>query len=88
VARKEVIKVAAEMLTKNGQTASAPIPTTAASEDELREWVRQHVERVRRLKLHIAWFLLGMGRADARLGACRVADQWRLRTLEREQQPG
>jgi hypothetical protein len=60
VARKEVIKVAAEMLTKNGQTASAPIPATAAPEDELREWVRQHVERVRRLTLHIAWFLLGM----------------------------
>lgn len=49
-----------EMLTKNERTASPPIPTSTAPEDELREWARKHVERVRRLKLNVAAFLLGM----------------------------
>ena len=50
----------AEMLTKNGRTASPPPPSTTAPDDELRTWARQHVERVHRLKLHVAAFVLGM----------------------------
>jgi 2TM domain len=60
VARKEVITVPAELLTKEEQTASQPDASSTAPEDELREWARSHVERVRRLKLHVAAFLLGM----------------------------
>jgi hypothetical protein len=53
--------VPAEMLTKDGRMVTVPIPTTPAPEDEtLRRWARQHVERVHRLKLHIAAFVLGM----------------------------
>jgi H+/Cl- antiporter ClcA len=52
--------VPAELLTKNERTASPSIPTSTAREDELREWARQHVERVHRLKLHVAAFVLGM----------------------------
>ena len=52
--------MSAEMLTKNEQKASPPLPSTTAPDDELRKWARQHVERVQRLKLHVAAFLLGM----------------------------
>ena len=60
VARKEVINVPAELLTKNERSASPPISTSTSGDDELREWARKHVERVRRLKLHVAAFVLGM----------------------------
>ena len=50
----------AEMLTKNEQKASPPLPSTTAPDDELRKWARQHVERVQRLKLHVAAFVIGM----------------------------
>ena len=59
-ARKEVIVVPAELLTKDERTASETVDTTTAREDELREWARQHVERVRRLKMHVAAYVLGM----------------------------
>jgi H+/Cl- antiporter ClcA len=52
--------VPAEMLTKNERAASPPLPLNGAPEDELRKWARQHVERVHRLKLHIAAFVLGI----------------------------
>jgi hypothetical protein len=51
--------VPAELLTRNEPTASPPI-RTSAPDDELRKWARQHVERVHRLKLHVAAFVLGM----------------------------
>lgn len=51
--------MSAELLTRNERTASPPIPTPA-SDDELRKWARQHVERVHRLKLHVGAFVLGM----------------------------
>jgi hypothetical protein len=48
------------MLTKNGRAASQPLPPSNTSEDEIRKWARQHVERVHRLNLHVAAFVLGM----------------------------
>lgn len=48
-----------ETFTKNGRTASPPLPPSTP-EGELREWARKHVERVHRLKLHAAGFVLGM----------------------------
>lgn len=60
LARKEVIVVPAELLTKDERTASEPVDTSKAREDELREWARQHVERVRKLKMHVAAYVLGM----------------------------
>ena len=50
----------AEMLTKNGRVASQPLPPSNTSEDEMRKWARQHVERVHRLKLHVAAYVLGI----------------------------
>lgn len=50
----------AEMLTKNERPLSQPTPLTSVPDDELRQWARAHVERVRRLKLHVAAFVLGM----------------------------
>lgn len=50
----------AELLTKNARPASPQIPTSTAPDDKLREWARQHIERVHRLKLHVASFVLGM----------------------------
>ena len=50
----------AEMLTKDGRAASPPLAPSSASDDEVRKWARQHVERVHRLKLHVAAFVLGM----------------------------
>ena len=50
----------AELLTKNERVTSPQIPTSTTHEDELRQWARQHIERVHRLKLHVAAFVLGM----------------------------
>ena len=50
----------AEMLTKDEPTASSPTPISTSRDAELRDWARQHLERVRRLKLHVAAFVLGM----------------------------
>jgi hypothetical protein len=60
VVRKEVINLPAELLTKDERPASPPIATSTSRDDELRQWARMHVERVRRLKLHVAAFVLGM----------------------------
>lgn len=46
-----------ETLTKNGQAPSTQVPTR---DEELRYWARRHVERVRRVKLHLGAFALGM----------------------------
>lgn len=50
----------AELLTEEERTASQPVPASPAPESELREWAREHVERVRRLKLHVAAYVVGM----------------------------
>ena len=50
----------AELLTKNERMATPPIPTSTSHEDELREWARKHLERVRGLNLHVAAFVLGV----------------------------
>lgn len=49
----------AEILTENGRSTAPPVPTSTEA-DPLRDWARKHVERVRRLKLHVAEFVLGM----------------------------
>ena len=49
----------AEILTENGRSTAPPVPTSTDA-DPLRDWARKHVERVRRLKLHVAEFVLGM----------------------------
>jgi len=48
--------VPTETLTKNGRLTDASI----ASDGELREWARKHVERVNKLKRDAAAFALGM----------------------------
>jgi hypothetical protein len=55
---EEVITVPIETLTKNGRAGSQTPPEEL--KDELREWARTHIERVRRLKLHVATFVVGM----------------------------
>jgi hypothetical protein len=52
--------VPTEMLTKDERSVSQPDPPTSDAETELREWARKHVERVHRLKLHVATFVVGM----------------------------
>ena len=47
-----------EMPTKGGRAASKTAPDERSN--ELREWARRHVERVRRLKLHVAAFIVGV----------------------------
>ena len=49
----------AELLTSE-QRAPSPAAGRTAQDDHLREWARTHVERVHRLKLHVAAFVLGM----------------------------
>ena len=50
-----------ELLTKDERPTELPALTPEAREDaELREWARGHVERVHRLKLHAAVFVVGM----------------------------
>lgn len=41
-------------------TGGRLIPTTTVADTEMRRWVRAHVERVRKLKLHVAMFAVGM----------------------------
>jgi hypothetical protein len=48
------------MLTRNGPSATTQLRGATARDDELREWARRHVERVRRLKRDVAAFVLGM----------------------------
>lgn len=60
LARKEVINVPAEMLTKSERTASQTVPARSLQDDELRAWAREHVERVHRLRRDLAVFVLGM----------------------------
>jgi hypothetical protein len=49
------------LLTKNERRAELPpLTPAAADDDELREWARKHIERVRHLKLHAAAFVVGM----------------------------
>ena len=53
--------MASELVTKNERPTEVPTLTAEAREDaELREWARDHVERVRRLKLHVAVYVVGM----------------------------
>jgi hypothetical protein len=54
-----VITVPTDLLTKDGR-AVLPAPASTEPDAELREWARQHVERVRRVKFHLAAYLLGM----------------------------
>lgn len=49
----------AEMLTKNERKA-LPAPASSVPDEALRKWARQHVDRVRRVKFHVAAFVLGM----------------------------
>lgn len=58
--RKEVFIVPAELLTTNERKASAPTPPATSPDDQLRAFARQHLERVHRLKLNIAAYVLGM----------------------------
>ena len=51
--------MSAKTLTTNERTA-APAPPEPAQEDELRTWAREHVERVRHLKMHLGAFIVGM----------------------------
>jgi 2TM domain len=52
--------VPSELLTKNERNGLPTLPTSTAPDDDLRKWARQHVERVRKLKQHGAYFVLGM----------------------------
>lgn len=49
-----------EMLHEHGRTATGPARTSIALPDEGEERTRTHLERVRRLKRHLAAFVLGM----------------------------
>ena len=49
-----------EML-KGNERKALPHPASSAAVDEpLRKWAREHVDRVRRLKFHLAAFVFGM----------------------------
>jgi 2TM domain len=52
--------VPAELVTRDERPASEPVDTSTAHEDELREWAREHVERARQLKMHVAAYVVGM----------------------------
>jgi hypothetical protein len=52
--------VSTELLTKNERKLSEPIPPAARPDDELRAFARKHLERVHRLKLNIAAYVLGI----------------------------
>jgi H+/Cl- antiporter ClcA len=54
------LNVPAELLTNNKREASASTLPATARDDELRAIARKQVERVRRLKLHLAAYALGM----------------------------
>ena len=49
-----------DVLTESERTVAPPVPTSTAADDELRRWAREHIERVRRLKAHLAVFLVAM----------------------------
>ena len=49
----------AELVTKNGQVTSPPT-VPAIAEDELRAFARKRIERIRRVKMHVAGYVVGM----------------------------
>lgn len=53
--------MSADLRSTNGSRfAPLDAPSAAEPEDELRVWARKHLERVRRLKMHVAAYVLGM----------------------------
>ena len=75
-----------EMLTENRtelQPAPAPVP-----EDELREWARKHVERVRKLKRDAAVFVLGMVALTGVWAVVEWQDNGRFERLSDNGNPG
>jgi H+/Cl- antiporter ClcA len=74
VIRKEVITVPTEMLTKHEERVAPAVSPTAAppEEDELRAAAHLQVKRVRRLKIHVAAWLLG----SILITTLWVLDQW------------
>lgn len=50
--------MSAETITKNGQTA--PVSASPPRDDELRQWAREHVERVHHLRKSVAYYVLGI----------------------------
>jgi 2TM domain len=57
LARKEVITVPTETLLPNERPSAV---ASTGPESELRQWARKHVERVHKLKLNVAAYVLGM----------------------------
>jgi hypothetical protein len=52
--------VSGDVLTKNERTPELRASPPAPAEDALRVVARRHVERIRRLKLHLSAYLLGL----------------------------
>ena len=61
----------AELLPREEEVAAEPV-TPPAGEDQLHEWARKHVQRVRKLKLNVAAYFVGM----AVLTCIWVMTQW------------
>ncbi len=49
-----------ELLTKDERTLPPPAQTTTVADEELREVARKQVDRVRRLKMHVAAYVVGL----------------------------
>ena len=49
-----------ELLTKDERTLPPPAQTTTVADEELREVARKQVHRVRRLKMHVAAYVVGL----------------------------
>jgi 2TM domain len=86
VARKEVIIVPTETLTKNERTVSQPTPTVR--DEEVRAWARQHVEHVRKLRRNVATFALGMAALTAIWALVEWQDNGGFERLSNNGNPG
>jgi H+/Cl- antiporter ClcA len=56
--RREVDSMPTDVVTENGKASDTA--TRTRREDELRTIARKHVERIRRLKLHVSAYVVGM----------------------------
>jgi hypothetical protein len=80
------MSVPTEMLTK--PIPSEPATNTQAPRDEVREWAREHVEHVRKLKRNVAIYLLGITTLSGIWALAEWQDHGGLERLSGNGNPG
>ena len=77
-----------EMLERKALSDTEPTVIAAEPGSELRDWARKHIERVHKLKRHIAIYLLGIATLTGVWALVEWQDNGALRHLSDNGNPG